>query len=442
MSYKVAGFGGVPLAVETWGKPGDPAVVLVHGLGQSRNVWNEAGRALADAGRHVMAYDLRGHGDSDRPTDDRYDLTAFVGDLRAILDHMQDRPVVVGASAGGWIAAAAVGEGGPHLASGLVLVDAAPWLDEAASERIGQLLQSHAQGFATFEDALEATRMLHPRRTAPDKASLEARLARGEDGRLHWNWDPRAVGRLKMAEVQERLLAALPRIQVPALSIRGAASEVMTSQAAEQLRAMIPGVECLEVEDAGHLVVSDQAEAFNAVLLEFLERRVPREPLVFTKGSDARTLRDALGCFPTGVTVVTSLGPDGSPIGLTANSFTSLSLDPPLLLVCIARSAGSLKTLEQAEHFAINILHIGQQPASDRFARRGEDRFALTPHESWASGVPILSGSLASFECRRHAIHEGGDHIILVGHVERAQFEPRRDPLLYFRGKYRRLHFD
>jgi flavin reductase (DIM6/NTAB) family NADH-FMN oxidoreductase RutF len=148
-----------------------------------------------------------------------------------------------------------------------------------------------------------------------------------------------------------------------------------------------------------------------------------------------------MGCFATGITVVTGCTESGTPVGLTANSFTSVSLDPPLLLVCIANSAGSAPVLREADHFGVNVLQVSQQPTSNRFAGKGEDRFAATPWSAGESGVPLLDGSLVSFECRRHAIHEGGDHFILVGEVLRAQFEPRRDPLLYFRGKYRRLHF-
>jgi flavin reductase (DIM6/NTAB) family NADH-FMN oxidoreductase RutF len=177
------------------------------------------------------------------------------------------------------------------------------------------------------------------------------------------------------------------------------------------------------------------------VLLDFLERRAPLTVPEYRAGCDARTLRDALGCFATGVTVVTAMTPEGTPIGLTANSFTSVSLDPPLLLVCIARSAGSVAALEAAMYFAVNVLQIGQQPASVRFAGRGQDRFAATAWERGQCGPPVLTGSLSTFECERHAIHEGGDHLILVGRVVRATFDPRRDPLLYFRGKYRRLHF-
>lgn len=161
----------------------------------------------------------------------------------------------------------------------------------------------------------------------------------------------------------------------------------------------------------------------------------------YREGSDARTLRDALGCFATGVTIVTAHAADGSPIGLTANSFTSLSLDPPLLLVCIANAAGSAAVLRSAETFAVNVLQSAQEPASNEFASKGADRFAATAWTKGEFGAPVVAGSLCSFECAREAVHEGGDHFILVGRVQKATFDTSVDPLLYFRGKYRRLHF-
>ena len=162
----------------------------------------------------------------------------------------------------------------------------------------------------------------------------------------------------------------------------------------------------------------------------------------YRSGHDARTLRDALGCFATGVTVVTCLGADGEPAGLTVNSFTSVSLDPPLLLVCLAKRAASSAALIAAESFAVNVLQTGQQPASIRFSTRDEDRFGATPWECGEAGAPILTESLGVFECERHAVHDGGDHHILIGQVVKASFDASLDPLLYFRGKYRRLHFD
>ena len=162
----------------------------------------------------------------------------------------------------------------------------------------------------------------------------------------------------------------------------------------------------------------------------------------YRTGSDPRTLRDALGCFATGVTVVTCLDEAGRPVGLTANSFTSLSLDPPLLLVCVAKASASAVPLTRAAHFAVNVLQTLQQPASITFSTRGEDRFGQTEWSTGEHGAPVLMESLSVFECRRSAVHDGGDHHILVGEVVKASFEPGLDPLLYFRGSYRRLHFD
>jgi flavin reductase (DIM6/NTAB) family NADH-FMN oxidoreductase RutF len=162
----------------------------------------------------------------------------------------------------------------------------------------------------------------------------------------------------------------------------------------------------------------------------------------YRSGHDPRTLRDALGCFGTGVTVVTCLADGGEPAGLTVNSFTSVSLEPPLLLVCIAKDAASAGALVGADNFAINVLQTGQQPASIRFSTRDQDRFGATPWSCGEAGAPILKDSLGVFECERYAVYDGGDHHILVGQVVKASFDAGLDPLLYFRGKYRRLHFD
>jgi flavin reductase (DIM6/NTAB) family NADH-FMN oxidoreductase RutF len=162
----------------------------------------------------------------------------------------------------------------------------------------------------------------------------------------------------------------------------------------------------------------------------------------YRSGHDPRTLRDALGCFATGVTVVTCLKSNGEPAGLTVNSFTSVSLDPPLLLVCLYKEAASSPALIEASHFAVNVLQAAQRPASIRFSTRDEDRFGTTPWSCGEAGAPILKDSLGVFECERYAVHDGGDHHILVGQVVKASFDASLDPLLYFRGRYRRLHFD
>lgn len=398
------GFAGIRLEADQLGLPDDPPVLLLHGVGQTRTVWADAAEALVMAGRSVVNLDLRGHGASEWPADGRYDAEAFVEDIRAVLGQMAARPLIVAASLGGWVALEALGREAAQLASALVLADAPPTLDPVT-----------------------ATQMA---------AALRARAARAPV-----DWDVRVLDRFDSAAVPDCIAALAPQIAIPTLFVRGALSPISQEADVAGFVAAMPDCALAEIEDAGHLVAAERADAFNAVLLEFLERRVPRAAPEYRSGSDPRTLRDALGCFATGVTVVTAFAPDGTPIGLTANSFTSVSLSPPLLLVCIDRRAGSLPALELAEGFAVNVLHIGQQPTSNRFARPGEDRFADTAWDTGEFGAPVLAGTLAAFECRRHALHDGGDHVILIGEVVKARFEPRRDPLLYFRGKYRRLHF-
>ncbi len=146
--------------------------------------------------------------------------------------------------------------------------------------------------------------------------------------------------------------------------------------------------------------------------------------------------RNALGCFATGVTVVTAVGPRGELIGITINSFNSVSLDPPLVLFSLNRRAYSMGAFLSTQAFAVNILRAGQEAISERFARSLEDKWSGVEHEAWDSGCPILTGALASFECKiRHTYH-GGDHVIFVGEVTRQHHDPDGQPLLYHRGKY------
>ncbi|WP_419816240.1 flavin reductase family protein [Glacieibacterium sp.] len=154
---------------------------------------------------------------------------------------------------------------------------------------------------------------------------------------------------------------------------------------------------------------------------------------------DQRALRDAFGAFATGVTIVAGHGPDGTRVGLTANSFTSVSLDPPLLLVCPARGASALPALRTAGRFAVNVLTLDQQEIADRFAKRGIDRFAVGGWSEW-HGVPVLDDAMASFVCDLHAELDGGDHAILVGRVLALRSHPEAEPLLYLRGRYRQMH--
>lgn len=149
---------------------------------------------------------------------------------------------------------------------------------------------------------------------------------------------------------------------------------------------------------------------------------------------DPRALRNAFGAFATGVTVVTTRQPDGTPRGFTANSFTSVSLDPPLVLWCPSKASARFSAFTAAGHYAIHVLAADQFDLCHRFARAGGDFAGLDPGTT-PEGLPLLSGCIARFDCAAHAVHDGGDHAILVGRVLRA-FVCQGKPLLFWHGRY------
>jgi 3-hydroxy-9,10-secoandrosta-1,3,5(10)-triene-9,17-dione monooxygenase reductase component len=150
---------------------------------------------------------------------------------------------------------------------------------------------------------------------------------------------------------------------------------------------------------------------------------------------DPRAFRDALGSFVTGVTIVTTCGPDGADIGLTANSFNSVSLEPPMVLWSLALSSSSLAAFRTAPWWAVHILASEQQDLSARFAQRGIDKFAGLEVSRGPGGIPLLDGCAARFICRAAYEHEGGDHAIFVGQV--LEFDQQgRPPLVYHQGRY------
>lgn len=152
---------------------------------------------------------------------------------------------------------------------------------------------------------------------------------------------------------------------------------------------------------------------------------------------DARDFRTALGCFPTGVCLITTLGADGMRVGMTANSFSSVSLDPPMVLWSLARTAASAPVFRDAEYFAINVLAADDASLSGHFAKSGADKFSAFAHRFTAGlgSVPVLQGALATFECHSRHRYYGGDHIIVIGVVERYAHRDAA-PLVFHRGKY------
>ncbi len=152
---------------------------------------------------------------------------------------------------------------------------------------------------------------------------------------------------------------------------------------------------------------------------------------------DERSFRRTLGCFATGVTVVTTLIPNTTvPLGVTVSSFSSLSLSPPLILFSLGKDLSTIDSYCDFGYFAVNVLAETQRDISIRFSSRVDDRWRGIKYKTWESGVPILDECLANLECRLSAVHDGGDHLIFVGEVVRLRHEEGGAPLIYFRGAY------
>lgn len=153
---------------------------------------------------------------------------------------------------------------------------------------------------------------------------------------------------------------------------------------------------------------------------------------------DSTAFRRTMGMFATGITVVTARAHDGSLVGLTVNSFNSVSLVPPLIVWSLGNTSTAKEVLETCEYYAVNVLADDQEDLSNHFASKAADRFAGVAWEPGLGGAPVLAGCCAVFEVRNVQRYPGGDHVVFIGAVERCD-RSEREPLLFFNGKYRRL---
>ena len=163
-------------------------------------------------------------------------------------------------------------------------------------------------------------------------------------------------------------------------------------------------------------------------------------PKAKTPSFTTSEFRAALGMFATGVTIVTARAANGRLLGLTANSFNSASLAPPLVLWSLARGAASMAALSTGSHYAINILAADQKALAERFASKDVDRWANVAFSAGLGGAPVLAGAAASFECFNRSRYDEGDHVIFVGEVERCRHAPGASPLLFHGGRFYTEH--
>lgn len=276
-SWTIKNRQGLEIACESRGSPDNSPVILLHGGGQTRHSWGTAMEALASAGYHAISYDTRGHGESDwSPTGD-YSYASLSGDLVEIAAPL-DRPIaLVGASLGAITAFRVTAEAKLDVAA-LVLVDMVLTPSQRGGKRIMSFMNNNSAGFATVEEAANAISAYFPERPRPDDLSgLHKNLRKGGDGRLYWHWDPRLLGDTRSLTPPDISWAIemTTSIDCPLLVVRGGRSDVVDDDGIAEMKRLIPQTQIFNVENAGHMVVGTDNDAFNAGVMDFVRRNLP-----------------------------------------------------------------------------------------------------------------------------------------------------------------------
>lgn len=273
------GFGGISLTADIHGDPTRPAVIFLHGGGQTRHAWGDTAERFAAEGFYTVTLDLRGHGDSGWSPDGDYDIQRFVDDLWAVLRQLPPQPqlpALVGASLGGVTSLVAVGTAPQPIARKLVLVDIVPRINPEGAQRIHGFMSANPGGFASVEEAADSVAAYLPHRPRPKDVSGLRKNLRLRDGRYYWHWDPKFIFReqdIDPLQAQILMDSAARHVQIPTLLIKGSLSEIVDDEGVEEFRRVLPRGEVVEVAGAGHMVAGDKNSAFDTAVLEFLRRQ-------------------------------------------------------------------------------------------------------------------------------------------------------------------------
>ena len=270
---------GVRLAADELGPPHAPVVILLHGGGQTRHSWSGAMHALAGCGYRVINFDARGHGDSDWSPDGAYELDDRVRDLRTIVESLQCRFALVGASLGGATAIHAVAGGMAPAA--IVLVDIVPQPEKQGIDRIVNFMRANPDGFANLDEAADAVAAYNTDRPRPAESSgLMRNLRLRDNGRLYWHWDPKIVTNRSESHhetLQKSASGRAERRDVAVLLVRGMKSDVFSDAGVEAFKALVPSLHVADVDGAGHMVAGDRNDAFNTSTIAFLQAHLPTD---------------------------------------------------------------------------------------------------------------------------------------------------------------------
>jgi flavin reductase (DIM6/NTAB) family NADH-FMN oxidoreductase RutF/pimeloyl-ACP methyl ester carboxylesterase len=405
-------------------------VLLIHGVGMDAAIWRPQIVAMQDR-FDLVAIDLLGHGASPLPPENA-DLSDFADQAIRLLDHLGlGRVAVVGHSMGALVAQD-IALRAPSRVASLVCLNAVfrrpPELARAVRERAAALGGPH------------------------DPSAIAATIAR-------WFGDPvppilvdaAATARSALESVDAegyartyRLFASadtahadrLGDLAAPALFMTGSEDRNSTPAMSAAMARLAPAGRCLVLSGEKHMMTIASPQKVTQRITAFLDQvaDVPAGAEV-SPTFDAMEFRRALGSFLTGVTIVTTIDEAGDARGFTANSFTSVSLEPPLVLVCIAKKALGHQAFSTSKGFAINILSEDQKAASGIFASKAADKFASVAWQPGQTGNPLIEGSVAVFDCGMEQLVDAGDHSILIGRVHDFTHNGAQ-PLGYCRGAY------
>jgi pimeloyl-ACP methyl ester carboxylesterase len=281
--FSTSGMGGVRIVADRQGDPLARAVVFLHGGGQTRRSWGRAAAAVAQHGWQAVTIDLRGHGESDWSSEGDYRVVSFAGDVQEVLRGLPPKPVLVGASLGGFTSMLLAGELSPGIASAVVLVDIVPNMEQSGATRIHSFMADRVEsGFASLEEVADAIAEYNPHRPRPtDLEGLITNLRRRGD-RWYWHWDPQFISgaaafppfEVTDADRMHTAVEAILRSGVPMLLVRGQVSDLVSQERADEFLVRFPQVEFTDVRGAGHMVAGDRNDIFAGAVLDFLSRHV------------------------------------------------------------------------------------------------------------------------------------------------------------------------
>ncbi len=292
----LSGHQGITLVANHVGPENGPPVLLLHGGGQTRHAWQKTARRLADAGYRAIYPDQRGHGDSAWHDEGRYAFIDYAADLAALLPAIANesgcRPVVVGASLGGFAAMLSEGDLAPGLMRALVLVDITPRVNLDGVAKVHGFMRERArEGFVSLADAADAVARYLPHRQRPPTAEgLRKNLRQRDDGRFYWHWDPKFIdGPRPAGHAREkesvRIVAAAARLACPVLLVRGARSELIEDEHVREYQELVPHGTVIDVRDAGHMVAGDRNDVFGDSVIGYLGALDEEKPIAPDAGN-------------------------------------------------------------------------------------------------------------------------------------------------------------